>query len=57
MYERDVYFLRVSYYSLKTLLGIGYFANPEIMRDIGYFKVCPYPNDPWKIEIKKGYKP
>jgi len=52
--KNRLYPLRGSYYSLKTLLGIGYLANPEVMKGIGYFKVCRYPNDPWNIEIREG---
>jgi len=55
--KNRIYFLRTAYYSLKTLLGIGYFASPDVMKGIGYFKVCRYPSDPWKIEIREGFKP
>lgn len=55
--KNKVYFFRISYYSLKTLLGLGYFANVDVMKGIGYFKNCEYPNDPWKIVVKRGYKP
>jgi len=54
--KNSVYSLRMAYYSLKTLIGIGYFANPKVMNAIGYFKVCRYPNDPWGIDIREGFK-